>query len=227
MEVIVFVDEHEPLTYEQQKRLDEMTDCLVIRKHSKYYRGARPFGPFNDINYIQAFSQARGEYVVHFDQDMAAFQKGGTTEWMKDLLDTGTYNFVCYPSANSPAPCHAPEYENKWWASTRFFFCKREMIDITALERAVRDNEWFYSTYDRPPRINPWTEQFLGVMGDYKVYYPPVILNQWAVFPWMTYKDGLLAKMNGMPYEDIHNALLRAGGSGIFWDGVDANLLGI
>ena len=43
----------------------------------------------------------------------------------------------------------------------------------------------------------------------------------------MRYNDGLLERMNGMPYAAIQSALLRAGGPGLFYDGCDANLLGL
>lgn len=226
IEVIAHIDEHEPLTREQYDTLHDLCDCVVVRKHTKYYRGADPFHKFNDISYIQALSLARGEYVAHFDQDMAAFTYDRSIiDWMHDEVNSGRHKFVCNPSTCSPAPCFAPEYENKWWASTRFFFCKREQIDITALERAIRDPEWAYTTYDRPPRINPWTEAFLGIMANYSVIYPPVELDRWAVFPWMNYRDGVLERMNQMPYSEVALRLRAAGGDGIFWDGVDSNLL--
>lgn len=227
-EFIVFVDEHEPLTNEQYSKLHAIADCVVVRRHSKRYREADPFHKFNDINYIQALAMARGEYIAHFDQDMAAFcANGSTIDWMINVLNKGEYRYISYPSANSPHPCAAPEYEGKFWASTRFFMCKREEFKFDVLEQAIREPEWFYEAYDRPPRINPWTEQFLGIMADYKVLYPHVDLDQWMVFPWMTYRDGTLEKLNSMPHLDVANAVRRAGGEGVFYDGVDVNLLGI
>jgi hypothetical protein len=127
----------------------------------------------------------------------------------------------------APAPCEAPTYLDKWWASTRFFMCKREVLDFTALEHAIREPEWFYDNYDRPPHLNPWTEQFLGIMGGYSVIYPHPNLASWAVFPWMRYKDGTLETLNALPYAVIADMLNRAGGPGIFYDGVDVNLMGL
>ncbi len=228
IELIVFVDEHEPLTEAEYYALHTHADCVVIRKHSKYYRGANPFSAFNDCNYLAALSQARGEFVCHMDQDMAAFSRDSSVvQWMLDHVGRGDHRFISYQSVNYPAPCHAPEYENKWWASTRFFFCKREELDFTVLERAMREPQWFYKTYDRPPRENPWTEQFLGVLANYSVLYPPPALDDWAVFPWMNYRDGALEKLNDMSHEDVAAAINRAGGAGTFYDGVDVNLMGI
>ncbi len=228
IELIVFVDEHEPLTAEEYYDLHTHADCVVIRKHSKYYRGANPFSAFNDVNYLHALSMVRGEHVAHFDMDMAAFSADGSVaDWMLGMLESGMHKFISYPSVNAPAPCHAPEYLDKWWASTRFFMCKRETLDFTVLERAIRDPQWFYSTYDRPPRENPWTEQFLGIMGDYQVLYPLPSLESWAVFPWMNYRDGALEKLNSMTHDQVAAAIHRAGGAGTFYDGVDVNLMGV
>ncbi len=228
IELIVFVDEHSSLTEGEWYDLNTHADCVVVRKHRKYYRGAEPFSAFNDVNYLQALSMARGTHVAHFDQDMAAFSHNSRIiDWMLDEVDSGKHKFVSYPSVNFPAPCHAPEYQNKWWASTRFFLCKRETLDFTALERAIRDPQWCYEAYDRPPRENPWTEQFLGIMANYSVIYPEPKLGLWAVFPWMTYKDGTMEKLNAMPYEEVAAAINRAGGAGAFYDGVDVNLMGL
>lgn len=228
IELIVFLDEHEPLTEAEYYALHTHADCVVIRKHSKYYRGANPFHKFNDISYIQALSMARGDVVAHFDGDMAAFcADSSPIDWMLDEVGSGRHKFVCYPSRCSPAPCEAPAYQNKWWASTRFFVCQRESIDITALEHAIREPEWAYATYDRPPVINPWTEAFLGIMANYSVLYPPPNIASWAVFPWMTYKEGTMEKLNAMPYPEIAAAINRAGGDGVFWDGVDVNLMAL
>lgn len=228
IETIVHCDEHEPLTPEQYEELHSLCDCLVIRKHSKYYRGANPFNAFNDISYIQALSMSRGTHVVHVDQDMAMFTADGSiVEWMAYEIDNGPWRAVSYPSVNSPAPAHAPEYGNKWWCSTRFFMVKREELDFTTLERAVMQNDWFYNAFDRPPRINPWLEQFLGVMLGYKVLYPSPDVDRWCVFPWMTYRDGLLEKMGNLPYSEIAAAIHRCGGAGAFYDGVSHELLGI
>lgn len=227
-ELIVFVDEHEPLTTQQYEVLHEHADCVVVRKHSKYYRGNDPFNAFNDCNYLQAMAMSRCDYVAHFDQDVAAF-KGSkdVLDWMFQQIDSEAYKFVCYPSPHSPHPCVAPNYEGKFWASTRFFLTKRDSIKLDVLERAIRQNDWFYSEYGKPPVVNPWTEAFLSQMNDWSVIYPPVVLHQWAVFPWTRYKDGTLEKMNGLSYPQIHAALERAGGSGIFWDGCSSDLLGI
>lgn len=223
-EFIVTVDEHEGLTTQQLDRLHALSDCLIVRKHTKHYRSADPFGGFNDVNFLQTLFMARGDVVCHFDGDMAAFcNNPDVILCLLQHLDQ--YKFVCYPSTCSPAPCYAPEYQNQFWASTRFFMCKRETLKFDDLERAIRDPQWFYNSYSRPPRENPWLEQFLGIMGEYKVLYPPVELSRWAVFPWMHYQDGVMERLNAMPYDQVRQFLEAAGGPGIFYDGADSNLM--
>lgn len=228
IEICCHVDCHEDLTNKEFDVLYAHADAVTVRRHSKHYRGFEPFNAFNDVNYLQTFAMARGDYVAHFDQDVAAF-KGSkdVLDWMFEQIDSGAYKFVCYPSPHSPHPCVAPNYEGKFWASTRFFLTKRDSIKLDDLERAIRDNKWFFEKYGTPPVVNPWTEAFLSQMNDWSVIYPPVVLHQWAVFPWTRYKDGTLEKMNGLSYPQIHAALERAGGSGIFWDGCNSDLLGI
>lgn len=226
IEVIAFVDVHEPLTVEQFNEMSELCSAIVVRKHDRRYRGNDPFGPFNDINYLQALFMARGDIIAHFDQDIAAFSNSpDVVHCLLQHLDS--YNFVCGPSVNHPHPCHAPEYEGKFWASTRFFMCKRETLKFDVLERAIREPQWFYDTYDRPPRESPWMEQFLGILGEYKVLYPKPEMDRYAIFPWMRYRDGLLAQLNGLPYPEVQRLIERAGGAGTFYDGADASYFGL
>lgn len=226
IELIAHIDEHEPLTHEQYDVLHELCDCVVIRKHTKHYRGNNPCNGFNDINYLQALSMARGQYVAHFDQDMFCYAADRTpVEMMLDEVNSGRHKIVCYPSNNSPHPCHAPEYEGRFWASTRFFFCKRETLDFTVLEHAIREPQWLYENFSRPPRECPWTEQFLGIMAGYSVLYPKPEIDKYVICPWMSYRDGTLDKLAEMPYGAIANAFYKAGGAGLFWDGVSSEQL--
>ena len=223
-EFIVFIDEHQKVDALTLDTLREHADTIVLSKHSKHYRGIEPFGPFNDINYLRAFAMARGNTICHFDQDVAAFTSGKeVVENLLTLVESGQHKFVCYPSIHSPHPVHDDSFQNKWWASTRFFICKRAAIDLTALEKCIMEPQWGYQTYGTPPRQCPWTEHFLGLMNGFSVYYPPVELDKWAVFPWAKYTQGTLAKLNQMPYGDIAKRLYESGG--LPYDGVDANLL--
>lgn len=227
-EVIVHIDEHEPLTHEQYDVLHECCDVVVVRKHSKSYRGNDPFYPFNDVNYLQTFAMARCDLVAHFDQDVTAFAADGApARWMVDEIISGKTKFISYPSKNHPHPVHAPDHLGMFWASTRFFLCHRDSIKLDVLEHAIREPQWLYENYSRPPQESPWTEQFLAVMNNYEVTYPKPDIDHWAIFPWMSYEDGLLDRMASLPYGDIASGIYRAGGEGIFHDGIDSRLTGL
>lgn len=225
-EFIVFIDEHQKVDALTLDMLREHADTVVLSKHSKHYRGIDPFGPFNDINYLRAFAMARGDTICHFDQDVAAFTSSpNEISALVNLVESGQRKFVSLPSPCSPHPVHDDSFQNKWWASTRFFICKRDAIDLTTLEHAIREPQWAYEVFGTPPRQCPWTEHFLGLMNDFSVYYPPVELDKWAVFPWAKYTQGTLAKLNQLPYGDIAKRLYESGG--LPYDGVDANLLNL
>lgn len=228
IERIVYVDVHEPLPDVLMHMLADTCDRLVLSKHSKYYRGAEPFGPFNDVNYLHALALTRGEIVVHFDQDVAAYAKGPSHvgELLSYVTD-GTFNFVSLPSPCSPDPVRDDSFGGKWWCSTRFFMCRRERIDLTALEHAIRDPQWAYETYGRPPREHGWTEHLLPLIAGYGTFYPPVDFSKLCIFPWSKYKAGTLEKLNNMEFHEITAAMYRAGGAGALYDGIDANLLNL
>ena len=223
-EFIIFIDEHQKIDALTLDTLREHADTIVLSKHSKHYRGIDPFGPFNDINYLRAFAMARGDTICHFDQDVAAFTSSpNEIAAILNLVESGQRKFVSLPSSCSPHPVHDDSFQNKWWASTRFFICKRQAIDLTALEHAIREPQWAYEVFGTPPRQHPWTEHFLALMNDFSVYYPPIELDKWAVFPWAKYTQGTLAKLNAMPYGEVAKRLYASGG--LPYDGVDAELL--
>lgn len=226
IEVILFIDEHVPVPDDVLAKIRPMVDKLVLSKHSKHYRGSDPFGPFNDVNYLHALSLARGSYVAHFDQDVAAYAKSADAVY--DLvLELENHNFVSLPSVCSPDPVQDESFGGKWWTSTRFFMCKREALDITALEHAIREPQWAYETFGRPPREHPWTEHLMPLIAGYKTFYPPVDFSKLAIFPWSRYKQGTLEKLNAMPYEQVAVAVQRAGGAGALYDGLDATLMNL
>lgn len=212
VETILWVDEHEPISSDLYNELHQICDRLVISKHSKKYRNIDNFQPFNDINYLQALSLARGEIICHFDQDMAAFVRG--PEYISSMIDTlmsRKYKYICYPSTDSPKCVNDPRFGRHMWASTRFFMCLKTTFDATELENAIWNPDTLYVKYGRPDSVNDWTEHFLGVAaGGENVFYPPVS-NHFLVFPWFKYKDGVLGKLNQMDFDSIYMKLIAAG----------------
>lgn len=223
LETIVWVDEHVPVSDDILRELRSLSDRLVLSKHRKYYKGATPFTGFNDVNYLQTFALARGDVIVHMDQDMAAFTQG-SSHITNLLLKLDEYKYICYPTEASPKCVNDASFGNHAWASTRFFMCRKDTIDLTELEAAIWEPETLYAKHPVPPRIMNWTEHFLGIMSKYSVYYPPVS-TEFLVFPWHQYKAGTLGKLNSMSYPEIAHKLISAGANS--YHGCDAKKLSI
>lgn len=222
-ETILFIDDHNPVDLGTLEALREICDKVILSKHSKKYRGRDPFGPFNDINYLQTFGLARGEFIAHFDQDTGAFTKG--KEQVEALIRPVIENevkFVCYPSEHSPRCVDDPTFQNHIWASTRFFFCRKETINLTELEEAIWEPQTLYAKYGQPARVCPWTEHFLGQAAGYSVLYPK-LSSDLLIFPWHKYEKGILAKLNSLHYDEIGMRLIAAGAHS--YHGVEANRL--
>lgn len=196
-ETIVFIDEHNPIDERSLGYLRSICDTVVVRKHTHEEK-------FNDNNYVSALSLARGEYVAHFDQDVAAFSRDkGAIEYLIGLLEN--YDYVSYPSNWSPYPVHDDNYDY-FWCSTRFFICKRQTLDFTEIKKCLADSDYLYSKYPASVR-NPWTEHILGLHAKYNgkgVYYPPIQTDKFTIFTWERYSTGTLQKMNDMAYEQIY-----------------------
>lgn len=196
IETIAYIDKHEPIPEKTLNYLYELCDIVCISKHKD--------GPgFNDWNYQRALRLCTGDIVCHMDGDIAAFASNKeSVQEMIDLLEQ--YSFVSYPSVNSPYPAYDNSFDY-FWASTRFFICKRESLDFTELDKMQRDYEYCYSTYPAS-RKEHWTEHLLGLWAKYKgkgVYYPPIDYEKLMVWCWDNYDDYILNKLNSMPYEEV------------------------
>jgi hypothetical protein len=211
-EVILFVDQHHQIPEDVLNQIRGMVDTLVIRKHSKRFGDMQECSKFNDINYIQALQLSKGEYIAHFDQDCAAFTR--TPETINKLIGhLENHSYVSYPSAWSPRAVNDLAYDYDW-VSTRFFMCKRETLDFTEIQKCLLSNEYMYSKYPAS-RQNPWTEHILGLLAKYNgkgVYYPPIELNDYAIFCWNKYFVGVLPKLNSMSYDEVKNYIDKANG---------------
>jgi hypothetical protein len=196
LEVILYIDQHLSLDSQSLEYLKSMCDCLVVRNHTEG-------GNQNDYNYLRALYMATGDIVVHFDQDSCAFAKD--KEAVQEMIDMlNDHTIVSYPHWLSPNPDHNDNYDY-WWASTRFFICRREFFDFTEIEKCLKDNEYFYSTYPASVR-NPWLEHYLGLKAKYKgngVYYPPLDHSKRIIFSWKSYRQGMLKMLNEMTFEQV------------------------
>lgn len=192
-EVILFVDEHEPISEKTLNHIRGLVDTLVVRKHT-----SEPC--FNDMNYMAALFLARGEYIAHFDQDCAAFAANPEyPQYLIDLLET--WKYVSYPSHWTPNAVTDPSF-NYRWASTRFFMCKKETIDFNETVKCLKDYDYFRNKYN-PSRVHAWTEHILGLVADSSVYYPPIELDKGAIFCWGHYEKYILQRLNNQTYDEV------------------------
>lgn len=196
LEVITYIDQHLKLDGQSLEYIKSMCTTLVIRDHTDEPK-------FNDYNYLRALSLASGDVIIHFDQDTAAFARSHEdVQEMIDMLDDHT--IVSYPHWLSPNPDHNDNYDY-WWASTRFFMCKREFLDITEIKKCLDNMGYMYEKYPASVK-NPWMEHCLGLMAKYNgngVYYPPLDHGKRIIFSWKSYKRGTLKMLNEMTFEQI------------------------
>jgi len=218
IEVIVYIDVHENIPENVMNQLLEMhrnqeIHNLVLRRHTEKYYGE--FFPYwNDINYIQTFVLARGKYIMHFDGDVAVFGNDSNIveEWKKSL-DDDKYRYISYPCHFSPNPDGDPGW-NYNWASTRFFFCKRNIFDYEKVFKCLQDADNFYSQLDFTPyRKCPWTEHILGAFEPRdKVYYPPYQHDKLMMWTWSNYHSGTYQKLASVNYDQVQKFVALSGG---------------
>lgn len=225
-EVILFVDEHNPIPEEVMWGVRQFigVTTLAIRKHTNE-------NSFNDLNYLRALQLASGDIVVHFDQDTAAFARNPlVVDDMIKLLQADIYDYISYPSKWSPRPVDDPSFDYDW-ISTRFFMCKKETLNFPEIYRCLKDADYFNREYAASRHCN-WLEHILGRIAKYRnqsmvfsnppqppiqhnkrpVFYPPMDLDNYAIFSWSHYKTGTLAKLNDMPYDEVKAYIEAAGG---------------
>lgn len=205
-EIICFVDEHEPLDEKTLFRMKEICDTLVVRKHNKNFADIENFAAFNDLNYIQALAQARGKYIFKFDGDVAAF--ASSTEPIREYINLlEQYDYVSYPSMWSPYPVEDASWEGRFWASTRFFCCKRETIDISELIKCQLDYDYWRLTYPMP-KLCHWLEHTSASIAWTKgkgVFYPPIDFGRIIIYTWNNYHKYTLQRLNSQTFEQVRD----------------------
>lgn len=202
-EVILHIDEHNPVPPKMVEYLTSITDKLIVRPHTSEHA-------FNDWNYHRALSFATGDIVCHFDQDTACFTSG--KEYVDELIaNLDTNAFVSYPSHWSPRAVHDESFGKRTWASTRFFICKRESLKLDELANCINEPEWGYHKYGDSPRRCNWTEHFLTLTNNDSCYYPPIELDKGTIFSWGRYQQGVLEMLNSSHYDKVKDWVLSRG----------------
>jgi hypothetical protein len=196
LETTLVVDVHEPLVGPVRDELEwmlgtgELTQLELARWDKR-----RPF--WNDHAYLDSLTLATGDFVAHVDQDCVGFRRPdcAVVDVSLAALSSGRYKYICQPTQ---VVDHGMEH-----ASTRFFLTKRETLDIAEIRRAL-DPAYRRSCYG--DKHTPCLEHILGLIaGPGSVLYPPADNGNYIVFSWVTYYAGLLARLNQMTYEEVHD----------------------
>lgn len=204
-ELIAFLDEHETVDEKTISEMRAVCDTLIIRKHNKKFEDRDNYPAFNDLNYLNALFCARGKYIFHFDGDVAAFtsSKEPIQEYI-DLLEKVDY--VSYPSLWTPYPVDDNSWEGKFWASTRFFCCKRSTINFSEILKCQLDYDYWKEKYPMP-KLCHWLEHILASRawnGGKGVYYPPVQFDRFILFTWENYHKYTLQRLNNQTFEEVN-----------------------
>lgn len=203
-EIIVYIDDHGN-GISNNVLFQTGIDTICVRTHTNEHL-------FNDNNYLRALQLATGDYIMHFDQDTAAFcPNENAINGMIELLQY--YDYVSYPSHWYPFPVHDDSFDHVW-CSTRFFMCKRETLDFAEIRRCLDDYEYWCKEYPVNRKCH-WLEHILGSISKYKgkgVIYPPINSKDCSIFSWGNYKKGTLNMLNKMKYEDVVNWIAEQGG---------------
>lgn len=199
-QLIIYVDLHEPIPDDVMSFLKwceySVPDSkLVIKEHE------RTFPHWNDRILLDALKLADGEFVAHFDQDANAMSNPSFDAGKKIIaaLELGVAKFICQPTDLTR------EQHGMWWASTRFFACRRAALDFEALEDAMADPQRIFSKYPSFGQTHlPCLEHILGITaGKDGVLYPPRQDDNWLAWSWARYRKGLLVRLNEMDWESV------------------------
>lgn len=191
-EIILSIDEHEPLPEQTWCEINGLEDNEVLTRWNISPKDrSRPH--WNDRIYLDSLRLVSPDatHVVHIDQDTALFRDPNCNIVQRyiDWLENG-YAYVC-----QPFNCGDPMFH----ASTRFFICKRGTLDLDEIERRIDTS-------------GGCLEKLLGDMaGKGKVLYPEAQNDQYLVISWARYFKGTLKKLNAMPFSEV-TALIQKWG---------------
>lgn len=192
LETILVIDEHEKLPDDTTRELYRMTQNGELSKlHIGKFDHSRH--KWNDHLYLQSLAMAAGDYVAHIDGDVAMFRRPGAQIVANYFSLLKTYKYVCQPTKVAD--------HGMYWASSRFFFSRRETLDLTELARCLDDA---YRRTKYGDKHCPCLEAVLGVVaGEGSVIYPMTDDANYLIFSWVSYFQGLLPQLMALPYDEV------------------------
>lgn len=196
-ETILCVDIHDPIPQKIRDEIDRLKEAGEIQKviattHSKSAHR------WNDFIYISAYRQIPSDctHVAKWDGDCIGY-KGEDVDMVGQYLRhlAEGYKYVCQQT-----PLAGWEHK-MFWASSRFFFCERETINIDEIERCLNDG---YRAKRLPGLHLPCAEHIMGALsGEGSVLYPPSDNGKGVIWSWVHYYSGIIEKLNSMSYDEV------------------------
>lgn len=188
---VLYIDKHEDIEPSLMQEIESIVYSYGNNSKVIFKDHDRTRHRWNDYLYIEALKLAEGDYVVHFDNDANAFRTDDADVIEKYFywLDNG-YKYICQPSDLTY------EQHGMYWASSRFFICKRETLDLRLIER--------YLFTPLNGKHSPCFEHAIGILaGEGTVLYPPRDDDKYIVFSWARYFGGTLQKLNSWSYDKV------------------------
>jgi hypothetical protein len=195
-EIILSIDEHEPLPAATRADLDALVKTGALKRWEcspKDHTRVR----WNDHIYLDSLRlvPVDATHIVHLDQDTAMFRAPGcdiVQRWLS-FLDAG-WSYICQPSNGGETMRHA---------STRFFICKRDTLRLNEARLRIT----YYNE-------GPCLEHILGTMVGGNVLYPEPERDQYLIISWARYYRGLMRKLNSMPFSEVTALIQKYGING-------------
>lgn len=206
VQLVVVVDEHEKVPRDLVERACEESGAseVILKIGPQDHVSPR----WNDRLYLSSLALATFPMVVHFDQDCNAYRSDEST-FIEDAVRKldGDLKFICQPS-DLTADIHNMNH----FASTRFFMCKRETVDIEEWWRCL-DTPYLLSKYGVDTSRFPipcCLEQIIGCINGHKVEYPydPDRLDT-LIFSWSRYHSGVIEKLNSLPFDEVRDIVVN------------------
>lgn len=94
----------------------------------------------------------------------------------------------------------------------QIFLCKKEALKFEELKNCVIEPNWGYEKYGDSPRKTNWLEHFLTLTNNDSCYYPPIELDEYAIFSWGSYDKFILQRLNNIPYKQVKEFIESNGG---------------
>lgn len=204
---ILCIDEHETIPHSEMMEISQLVHSYGNESSISIGSHDRTRFRWYDYITIEALRKAEGEYIVHFDADANAARRRDDCNIVDSYfcwLKSNEYEFICQPSDLTY------EQHKMYWASTRFFICKRESLHLDDIESCL-DNEYLFSKYGgRHYSPHPCClEHTLGIIaGHGRVLYPPREDDQYLVWNWSRYYEGTLKWINESSYNDVRRYIV-------------------